>query len=545
MSYVEIETGRYVKRWAFWNPATWSIPSVYWDAWSQEQRLHAICRQLEKVIKYADYLGVNVDDIAARLKAIEDGQLNDYIVAAIEEWFEENEPQLLADLEAVAEALPVGEFDEDNTVKDAMDVLQGEINTIDADSWVTENRLAPNSVTTSKIADGAVTRDKIANAVFADYFNYYTPEQFGAVGDGVADDTQAFKDMLTAMPDRSTCILQSPVYKITDTLIINNSYCKFTSWERSENVPSLHFDFDDFTNAICIICHGTGNNFSNMMFAQSGNNSGNYLIYLDAIDHGYNIDYTFDNCVFYNAWNVFGIEGRNVHVTNSLFSSIIATSIMINQPSTNEPMRGYVFDNNRFHIAGMLVNASNILSYTEIFDLALVNNFVDYSKRLYIGISDNVNISGNSVFQTALYRDYLVMFTGTIDKNTSAHVANNLCNTLGATPTGGNPGHVGGLVNINGSCKGTFEICGNTFKTLNESTGAIVAALGSTANSQIINIVGNLFYTKGQTTPIQILANTNVLGLISGNSVASASTTYFISAGNLTVGDNFTANMTF
>lgn len=86
MATVEVETGRFVKRFEFWNPATWSIPSLYWDTFSQEQRIHAICRQLGKVIAYADYVGVNVDDIAARLKAIEDGQLDDLIIQEIETW---------------------------------------------------------------------------------------------------------------------------------------------------------------------------------------------------------------------------------------------------------------------------------------------------------------------------------------------------------------------------------------------------------------------------------------------------------------------------
>lgn len=134
MSTVEIETGRYVKRWAFWNPATWSIPKLYWDAWSQEQRLHAICRQLEKVIKYADYLGVNVDDIAARLKAIEEGQLDEVITAAIESWFEENEPSIIARLDD-----------------------------IESDGWVTTARISDNAVTTDKIANDAVTAGKIAD----------------------------------------------------------------------------------------------------------------------------------------------------------------------------------------------------------------------------------------------------------------------------------------------------------------------------------------------------------------------------------------------
>lgn len=138
MSYVEIETGRYVKRWAFWNPATWSIPKLYWDAWSQEQRIHAICRQLEKVIKYADYLGVNTDDIAARLKAIEDGQLDELITAKIEEWFEENEPEIIQAIEAL---------------QDSVGDLEDEINTIKSDGWVTTPRIENNAVTNDKLSE--------------------------------------------------------------------------------------------------------------------------------------------------------------------------------------------------------------------------------------------------------------------------------------------------------------------------------------------------------------------------------------------------------
>ena len=134
-------TGTYVKRYNFWNPATWTIPSLYWDTFSQEQRIHAICRQLSKVIQYADYLGVNTDDIAARLKAIEDGQLDDFIVAKIEEWFEENQPEIIdaiealqaqtADLEGI---IPSTDFDNVNTVKkyidDADSTLQSGIDSI-------------------------------------------------------------------------------------------------------------------------------------------------------------------------------------------------------------------------------------------------------------------------------------------------------------------------------------------------------------------------------------------------------------------------------
>lgn len=128
MATVEVETGRYVKRFEFWNPSTWAIPALYWDTFSQEQRIHAICRQLGKVVAYADYVGVNVDDIAARLKAIEDGELDEYIVAAIEEWFDDNQPaimsaisQLETDVDELEDRLPKSAFTSTNTVKKYVD----------------------------------------------------------------------------------------------------------------------------------------------------------------------------------------------------------------------------------------------------------------------------------------------------------------------------------------------------------------------------------------------------------------------------------------
>ena len=120
----------FIPRYAFWNPSTWAIPTLYWDTFSMEQRIHAICRQLGKVINYADMLGVNVDDIASRLKAIEEGQLDPYIIAAIEGWFEENEPEIveaLANLRTDVDGLEaiIGNgFTPANTVTDEVNALK-------------------------------------------------------------------------------------------------------------------------------------------------------------------------------------------------------------------------------------------------------------------------------------------------------------------------------------------------------------------------------------------------------------------------------------
>lgn len=223
MSTVEIETGRYVKRYAFWSPATWSIPKLYWDAWSQEQRVHAICRQLEKVIAYSDYLGVNVDDIAARLKAIEEGQLDPVIIAAIEAWFEDNQPAIIAAIDALNEALPISAFDADNTVKDAMDALEAAIiadvertaSAFDSlESALSEVNETDKFVKTASYYDGGKSggafyrvTDTVPSRYYetADsglYLEIIEPDnvsQFGARGDGSTDDTAAIQNAVDNM----------------------------------------------------------------------------------------------------------------------------------------------------------------------------------------------------------------------------------------------------------------------------------------------------------------------------------------------------------
>lgn len=215
MSYVEVETGRYVKRWAFWNPATWSIPKLYWDAWSQEQRIHAICRQLEKVIKYADYLGVNVDDIAARLKAIEDGQLNDFIVAAIETWFEENKPEIVT----------------------AIENLQNSVDLINENGWVTNQRIADNAVTTSKIADNAVTNDKIAdNAVSTTEIADNAVSTAKIADEAVTESkiSQAYKDKVTNSLNNRRFTIQA---NRTELVWIGDSYSVGYQDSTGSNLP--------------------------------------------------------------------------------------------------------------------------------------------------------------------------------------------------------------------------------------------------------------------------------------------------------------------
>lgn len=81
------------------------IPQLYWNVYSNEQRIKAICKELGKVIQYADMLGINVDEIKQTLTDIEDGKLDTIIVEAIEQWFEENQPEIMNELDLLTDLI--------------------------------------------------------------------------------------------------------------------------------------------------------------------------------------------------------------------------------------------------------------------------------------------------------------------------------------------------------------------------------------------------------------------------------------------------------
>lgn len=80
-----------------WSDFVQTIPKMYYDAYSQEQRLHTICKQLHKVICYADYLGkkVNIthDDVEKLLSDFEKFKQTgflDYYEKQLEAWINAN-----------------------------------------------------------------------------------------------------------------------------------------------------------------------------------------------------------------------------------------------------------------------------------------------------------------------------------------------------------------------------------------------------------------------------------------------------------------------
>lgn len=73
------------------------IPSLYWDVYSQEQRYHAICEELCKIISYSDFLGKKVNlntqriaELVAEFQKFKESGFYDYYAEQIEQWINDN-----------------------------------------------------------------------------------------------------------------------------------------------------------------------------------------------------------------------------------------------------------------------------------------------------------------------------------------------------------------------------------------------------------------------------------------------------------------------
>lgn len=68
---------------------------------------------------------------------------------------------------------------------------------------------------------------------------YYTPEMYGAAGDGVTDDAAAFQAMIDAMPVGGLAVLSSPVYLIESAVNITTNGLRICSLNNNNVYPRI------------------------------------------------------------------------------------------------------------------------------------------------------------------------------------------------------------------------------------------------------------------------------------------------------------------
>lgn len=254
---------------------------------------------------------------------------------------------------------------------------------------------------------------------------WYTPEMYGAAGDGVTDDTAAFNAMFGDIPNDSLILLESKVYLISDTVTINKVNLRISGICRSEFYPTIK---TTKTSGTSILVLGSGCSFNDVLF--QGNTSSNtslVLVELNADNSTLdgNADGEFRNCGFFNAYIGVQVKGRNVRCTNCIFSTLTIGYQTV-QTAIDTDNRGYVITNNRFHSVVTCIN--NTVSNTRTMKNFIISgNFADICVTFFAGKGGGLVITDNTIstegYQTSA--NIIVIQADALNSNSILNIVSN------------------------------------------------------------------------------------------------------------------------
>lgn len=348
---------------------------------------------------------------------------------------------------------------------------------------------------------------------------FKTPEEYGAVGDGITDDTLAFQAMLDDLQNYGVILLSNKTYRLTAGLILTKRYVQMTSLYRSEYTPCLKFEGNNYANCLTVTAPGFGmENIELDGDLYSGNSAEKKLLILDATNENGNIDAQIEGCTFIHMSHGIVIKGRNVNMLNNLFSQQVYTSsdraaIVLSDMETPTARRGIIIDNCRFHGCSVCVR-NTITTYSEIHTMSINNNYFDFCGIMYMGICDGLQINNNRFIQTTVSQNVLNL-EGTIQTDTACSISNNIISSTASNNPFRTAIHIGGVT------AARFVINGNNFVT--SFTGGKVVDLSnsSTATDNLYLVfTGNYIESNTNEYGISIAANNAnkaFKGLVSNN----------------------------
>lgn len=232
---------------------------------------------------------------------------------------------------------------------------------------------------------------------------YVTPEMYGAVGDGVTDDTEAIQAMCDDMEYASQAVFTAERYYITQTITVNSSFVSFSGGFGSEWTPNIYTD-----KAITMFdIKSLGFKCYNLVFGgdrnqPSGAVNPNIIFNFDHdnVTRDGDIDAEFYNCAFTFAYKGIYCKGRNVRVCDSAFSHITYLAFHADQTTIDTSNRGYEISNCRFHsCTGGATNAciKNDISTSPIKYFLVHGCYVDFCNIFYHGKIGNAVIENNYI----------------------------------------------------------------------------------------------------------------------------------------------------
>lgn len=222
---------------------------------------------------------------------------------------------------------------------------------------------------------------------------WYTPEMFGAVGDGETDDSAAFQAMFDAVPD-SAQIACFKAYHLEHTVRCEKNDIMLTGGLSSaEYTPTIHA-----AAGLAPVFEITGYGFSasHIIFRSVSINNGTIFFDLnrDSIQAAGNIDATFKHCTFAFGADALMIRGRNVLVESCLVTQM-RTCMTLKQMSIGGEHRGYIIRDSRFHSSWNAVDNTDGINNSLVKGILIDGCYFDFGLGIFSGRGGNVVITNN------------------------------------------------------------------------------------------------------------------------------------------------------
>lgn len=222
---------------------------------------------------------------------------------------------------------------------------------------------------------------------------WYTPEMFGAVGDGETDDSAAFQAMFDAVPD-SAQIACFKAYHLEHTVRCEKNDIMLTGGLSSaEYTPTIHA-----AAGLAPVFEITGFGFSasHIIFRSVSINNGTIFFDLnrDSIQAAGNIDATFKHCTFAFGGDALMIRGRNVLVESCLITQM-RTCMTLKQMSIGGEHRGYIIRDSRFHSSWVAIDNTDGINNSLVKGVLIDGCYFDFGLSIFSGRGGNVVITNN------------------------------------------------------------------------------------------------------------------------------------------------------
>lgn len=242
--------------------------------------------------------------------------------------------------------------------------------------------------------------------------NAVTPQDFGAVGNGKADDTTAFQKAVDSGYDVFIPSSRKETYLITDTIRITNNQCKRIYGEplsRMSDAGAIvaNFSSKDNPKATALFdIHTCALRIAGLRFISKAVNSHRAGILINAMDESIcDYDIRMDNCSIKNYYKVSCFTGRGLEfISNTIGSCNYLMELYWNDEADtnhNHPaeydQRGIAVKNNRLHaITSGFITVKQGHAYGLHFNGNTVDNGKGYLIRSY-GTAIGWNVSGNVI----------------------------------------------------------------------------------------------------------------------------------------------------